>query len=78
MSDGCCKNKTQLIKIKDSYAVTKIFDVKTAGFVIAGFHPLESECALSPKTIQAQSFNYNNSPPGSSVQLFIFDRSLLI
>jgi hypothetical protein len=53
MPDGCCENKTQQIKIKDSYSVTKTFDVKTAGFVIAGFHPFVSECALSPKTIQA-------------------------
>lgn len=67
------------MKIKGKYQVAKTFELKSVDLALAIVQPLQINDFLFIKVIQKQPFQYLNTlPPGTSVPLFIFDRSILL
>jgi hypothetical protein len=76
MESGCCKNKVQVIKIKDDYSASTSLEVKkndSSVLLLISFFVAEIMLGEGLDVL-----NYHSPPPESSVSLSILFRSILV
>ncbi|HXI01181.1 MAG TPA: hypothetical protein VNI52_13015 [Sphingobacteriaceae bacterium] len=76
MPEGCCKNHSKQVEIKDAYSISKKVELITATFII--LETPSFDLTTPSYVVTKLNFSYSNiSPPGPS-PIFILYRSLLI
>ncbi len=77
MPEGCCKNHSKQVNIKDAYSITKKVELNT--FTSITLKTQYFDLATPSHLVKRQNVGYTSiSPPGPSSPIFILYRSLLI
>lgn len=79
MSKGCCKNETQVLKLKENFTPTQSVDIPSTDFISTFILAYVQVFNLS--LTDCDNINLyadSNAPPGRPVPLTILYRSILI